>query len=105
MNYDQKIDFITEGETSDGYGGVTPSDTVELSTWAAIEQLKQSRSIEQVQMKLPSTYRVKVQVREGFYPTVNMRVKWNGQKFNILTSPVVENVRLKKEWIFDICQS
>lgn len=102
--YNQKIQFIHEGQVPDGYGGCMPSDVVDLETFARIEQLPQSRSIEQVQMKLPSTYRVGVQARSGFYPSVNNMVKWRGEKYSIITSPVVENVRLNQEWIFDICQ-
>lgn len=102
--YDQKIQFLTEGEVSDGAGGTIPGDIPVLETFAAIEQLKQSRSIEQVQMRLPATYRVGVQVRKNFIPSVNMRVLWMGQKYSIITSPVVENVRYQQQWTFDICQ-
>ena len=54
--YDQRIQFGTEGTVSDGYGGYKPSFTVELETWARIEQLKISADIEQAQLKLPTMY-------------------------------------------------
>lgn len=101
-SYDQRIEFFKEGQQSDGAGGYYPVEEIVLKTWSAIEQLPQSRNIEQVQMGLPSTYRVKVQVRKGFNPDVSMLVKWRGQAYTIITSPVVKNVRVQQEWIFDI---
>jgi len=100
--YDQKITFIRFQRVSNGSGGtvVTPVDV--LATWARIDQLKQSRNIEQVQMGLPSTYRVGVQVRSGFEPSIAMVVRWRGEDYAIKTSPVVDNVRTGKEWVFDI---
>ena len=103
--YDQKVKFISEGSITDEYGGVLPTEIVELETWARIEQLPQSRSLEQVQLKLPTVYRIAIQIRKGFNPTVNLRVIWRGETYNIITSPVVEDIRTSKEWIFDICQS
>ena len=103
--FDQKIEFFTEGQVSDGYGGTTPGDITVLKTFAAIEQLPQSRNIEQVQLSLPSTYRVSVMYRSGFTPSVKMMVKWRNEKFNIITSPVIDEVRITKQWTFDICRS
>ena len=94
--YDQKVQFGNEGMVSDGAGGYVPGDVVILETFARIEQLKQSWNIEQVQMKLPSTYRVGVQVRKGFEPNITMWLKWRGEKYNIITSPVVEDVRKRQ---------
>lgn len=103
--YDQKIQFGNEGQVSDGAGGFIPGENLLLNTFARIEQLRQSQSIEQVQKRLPSTYRVGVQVRAGFEPAKSMWVKWRGQKYDIITAPVVENLRMQKEWIFDMtCQ-
>ena len=48
--YDTKITFISEGSTADGYGGVTPSTTEVLTTWASITQLKSGANIEQAQL-------------------------------------------------------
>lgn len=103
-SFDQKIQFVSEGKVSDGKGGYIPQEIVELSTYAAIEQLKQSRSLEQVQMKLPSAYRVSIHARESFTPTVGKKVKWRGEYFNIITAPVEENTRYRKLLTFDICQ-
>lgn len=100
--YDQRIEFFMEGQQSDGAGGYYPVEEIVLTTWSAIEQLPQSRNIEQVQLGLPSTYRVRVQFRKGFEPDVSMLVKWRDKAYTIVTSPVVRNVRMQQEWVFDI---
>ncbi|WP_312364054.1 phage head closure protein [Sphingobacterium sp.] len=100
--YDQKIKFKSFEQVSNGSGGWIPTEVEVLSTWARIGQLKQSRNIEQVQMGLPSTYRVGVQVRKNFEPTIAMVVEWKGSDYQIITSPTVENCRTGQEWVFDI---
>ena len=100
--YDQKISFISEGTTADNYGGTTPTDEVVLETFASIKQMSQSKTIEQSQLGLPATYKVSVQYRSGFTPTVAMRVIWRNVRYNITTTPEVENVRIQREWTFII---
>ena len=100
--YDQKISFITQGETSDTYGGVTPSEVVVLSTFARIEQLKTSANIEQAQLGLPAIFRVGVQSRSGFSIEPNHMVKWNNKLFNIIGTPLISSIRYNQEWVFDI---
>ena len=100
--YDQKISFISEGTTSDSYGGTTPTEIIELETFASIKQMSQSKTIEQLQLGLPATYKVSVQYRLNFTPTVAMRVVWRGNYYNIITTPEVENVRIQREWVFII---
>ena len=100
--YDQKISFISEGMTADNYGGTTPTETIELETFASIKQMSQSKTIEQSQLGLPATYKVSVQYRLNFTPTVAMRVVWRGNYYNIITTPEVENVRIQREWVFII---
>ena len=100
--YDQKISFISEGATSDNYGGTTPTEQVVLDTFASIKQMSQSKTIEQSQLGLPATYKVSVQYRSGFKPTEAMRVIWRNVRYNITTTPEVENVRIQREWTFII---
>lgn len=100
--YDQKIEFITEGQTSDGAGGHIPSIDVVLATWARVEQLATSKNIEQAQMQLPSIFRLGVQARKGFTITTAHSVRWREEIYQIISSPTVADVRLQKEWIFDI---
>lgn len=100
--YDQKIEFVTEGQVTDNYGGYTPTEVSKLTTYAVVEQLSQTKTIEQAQLGLPASYRVTVQYRLNFTPTVDMRVKWRDEKYNIITTPEVSNVRLQREWTFVI---
>lgn len=100
--YDQKIMFVTEGQEADGYGGTIPTDIEILETFASIEQVTQTRTIEQMQIGLPATYRVSVMYRQSFIPTKDMRIVWRDVKYNITTVPEVNNVRMQKEWTFVI---
>lgn len=102
--YDQKIEFVTFGQISDGAGGFNPIEKSELKTWASVEQLRRNKDIQEAQIKLPNTYRVRVQVREGFYPKIEMVVKWRGNNYQMLSAPEVDDVRMGKEWIFDITE-
>lgn len=105
--YDQKIKFKEYGIISDGSGGYIPSEipTILLSTFARVNQIKQSWNIEQVQKSLPSTWRCGVMVRKGFEPAVDMVVEWRGEDYQIITSPVIESVRMGHEWTFDITRN
>lgn len=104
--YDQKIQFVKWGKVSDGAGGYDPVEVVELTTFARIEQLKQSSNLEQAQLQLPATYRVGIMVRKGFEPVVGKDIKWRGSIYQINTTPqLVEGVRIQKEWVFDIVRS
>lgn len=100
--YDHKITFVNFGQVSNGSGGYIPEYTDLLTTKADIIQLKQSSQLEQVQLGLPTAYRVRVQKRKGFDPVVGMLVKWNDVLFAIKNTPTVENTRVGQEWIFDI---
>ena len=100
--YDQKIKFVTDGQVKDDYGGYTPSEAVLLTTYAAIEQVTQTRTIEQMQIGLPATYLVSVMYRQSFIPTKDMRIVWRDVKYNITTAPEVNDVRMQKEWTFVI---
>lgn len=100
--YDQRIKFILIEDVDDGYGGSISQESVKLETFAVIEQLATSRDIEQAQLSLPATFRVKVMYRKGFEPSVNMRVSWRGVQYNIISSPIINQVRMSQEWTFDI---
>lgn len=100
--YDQKISFVTEGTTPDTYGGYEPTEATVLSTFARIEQLRTSTNIEQAQLEMPAVYKVGVQVRSGFTPEAKHLIKWRGETYKILSTPAVESVRYRKEWVFDM---
>src|SRR5574344_2486235 len=106
--YDQKIKFVTDGQVADDYGGYTPYEVDILTTFAAIEQVQEARSfsqartMQQSEFGFPATYVVSVMYRQSFIPTKDMRVIWRDVKYNIITSPEVNDVRMQKEWTFVI---
>ena len=52
---DQKIEFFEEQSTQDDSGNYVTTNVSVLKTFAKIEQLKQSRKLEDAQLKFPST--------------------------------------------------
>ena len=103
--YNQRIKFITDGVVPDGYGGVNVTQTDILVTWASVEQMKQSRTIEQAQMKFPSTYVVKIQQRSGFEPDTSMLVMWKNKRYQIITAPETDDTLTNQELIFTMTLS
>lgn len=102
--YDQKITFLKEGQTSDGYGGYIPTETEVLTTWAAVEQLKRSKQLEQAQETIKSVWRMTIQSRASFTLDEKYIVKWRGTKYKIITGGQTDNVRLDQQTTFDVCQ-
>lgn len=100
--YDQEITFNNLTAVSDGYGGYTNNSTPVLTTFARVEQLRQSRSLSEVQQSLPTALRVGIHY-ESFNPTLDNTVTWNGNQYNIITTPtMVYGARNVREWVFDI---
>ena len=98
MRLTEKIQAISEGSQSDGYGGSIPVEVIDFDAWASIEQLRTSKDIEQAQISLPSTFRVKT--RKEF--NKKQIVKWRGQKYSIVSTPQVDFVRRARIYTFDI---
>ena len=98
MRLTEKIKAITQEGQPDGYGGSIPVDTVDFEAWASIEQLRTSKDIEQAQISLPSTFRVRT--RKEF--DKKQIVKWRGQKYSIISTPQTDFVRRTRIYTFDI---
>jgi len=99
---DQKIEFFEEQSTQDDSGNNVVTNVSVLKTFAKIEQLKQSRKLEDAQLKFPSTYDVTILNREGFFPNTNMVVKWRNDTYNITSTPEIDDVRVQKFYSFII---
>jgi SPP1 family predicted phage head-tail adaptor len=99
---DQRIEFFEEQSTQDDSGNYVVTNVSVLKTFAKIEQLKQSRKLEDAQLKFPSTYDVTILNREGFFPNTNMVVKWRGETYNITSTPEIDDVRVQKFYSFII---
>ena len=98
MRLTEKIKAIIQEGQPDGYGGSIPVDVVDFETWASIEQLRTSKDIEQAQISLPSTFRVRT--RKEF--DKKQIVKWRGQKYSIISTPQTDFVRRTRIYTFDI---
>lgn len=98
MRLTEKIQAISEGSQPDGYGGNVPVEVVDFEAWASIEQLRTSKDIEQAQISLPSTFRIRT--RKEF--NKKQIVKWRGQKYSIISTPQTDFVRRTRIYTFDI---
>ena len=99
---DQRIEFFEEQSIQDDSGNYVVTSVSVLKTFAKIEQLKQSRRLEDAQLKFPSTYNVTILNREGFFPNTNMVIKWRNHTYNITSTPEIDDVRVQKFYSFII---
>ena len=99
---DQRIEFFEEQSTQDASGNNVVTNVLVLSTFAKIEQLKQSRKLEDAQLKFPSTYDVTILNRAGFFPNTNMVVKWRNNTYSITSTPEIDDVRYQRFYSFII---
>ena len=99
---DQRIEFFEEQSIQDDSGNYVVTSVSVLKTFAKIEQLRQSRKLEDAQLKFPSTYDVTILNRAGFFPNTSMVVKWRNDTYNITSTPEIDDVRFQKFYSFII---
>lgn len=99
--YDQKVSFVTFGNNPDGYGGTVPTQETVLTTFAWVKQLKGSNDLEQAQLTLPNTYKIGIQIRQGFVPNQSMQVLYRGVLYKI-TGVEKYQERNIREWILTV---
>ena len=99
---DQRIEFFEEQSIQDDSGNYVVTSVPVLKTLAKIEQLRQSRKLEDAQLKFPSTYNVTILNRAGFFPNTNMIIKWRNDTYNITSTPEIDDVRVQKFYSFII---
>ena len=99
---DQRIEVLEEQSIQVDSGNYVVTSVSVLKTFAKIEQLKQSRRLEDAQLKFPSTYNVTILNRDGFFPNTNMIIKWRGDTYNITSTPEIDDVRVQKFYSFII---
>ena len=102
--YDQKVDFISYDNVPDGYGGTEPQETLVLSTFASVRQLRGNDGVEASQMVFPNSFQLMVQVREGFTPTVAMMVKYRDVVYKI-SGVIKKYERMSQECVINIIQA
>ena len=99
---DQRIEFFEEQSIQDDSGNYVVTSVSVLKTFAKIEQLKQSRQLEDAQLKFTSTYNVTILNRDGFFPNTNMVIKWRNDTYNVTSTPEIDDVRVQKFYSFII---
>ena len=98
----QRIEFLEEQSIQDDSGNYVATSVFVLRTFAKIEQLKQSRKLEDAQLKFPSTYNVTILNRAGFFRNTSMVIKWRNDTYNITSTPEIDDVRVQKFYSFII---
>lgn len=96
--YDQVIDFISYQNISDGFGGTTPTETLELSTYGWVKQLRGADSIEANEMVLPTVFQIGVQYRAAFTPNTSMMIKYRNEVYKI-AGVMKKYERYSQEWV------
>jgi hypothetical protein len=102
--YTERVSFITNGQSPDGYGGFIPNQVVELTTSARMIQSKASNSIESLQLKLPNTYVMGIQWRSGFQPDQTHQVLYRDILHEI-NGVFLNDERNRKEWIVTLIKT
>lgn len=102
MRLNNRIKFIVESRVQDNTGGFDTVESVELTTWASIEQLQVSKNIEQAQQSLPKVFRVIIRDRSDFFPKVDNIIEWRGERFVIVNSPELDLVNRTRYIKFDM---
>ena len=102
--FNERISFYKMGTQSDGAGGTVFDEILILSTFAKVEQLKKSSDLEQAQLNLKGVFRVSIHDRNGFKIDENLIVHWRGNKYNVISTPEIDDVRNRRFLTFDISE-
>jgi hypothetical protein len=94
---DRKIKFISIQGMDDGYGGTVPGRTTLLETFAQVNQIRSSSSLEELQNVLNDAYRFTVKWRSGFDPSLSNVIEYNGIDLTI-QQVELNNERMKRFW-------
>ena len=103
--YDQEVTIYTKKRVSNGSGGQMVTYINPVVIFARVTQLKQSRNLQEVQLKLPTAFRIGIHY-DAYNPTLENVIEWDGDKYNIINTPTrVDYTRNVKEWEFDIIRA
>ena len=102
--YDRRCKFFSLGSEGDGYGGNIPTKSLILATYCRAVQMSGGSNIEVAQLGLPKTFRVGVQQRAGFIPSVSMIVEYDGFDHKI-SGVETKDERQGREWILTLVRN
>lgn len=93
----QLITFNTQVQASDGHGGTIATPQIYWSTWAMIEPLKASRTLEAANMELQAVWNFRVRFRPDKTPSKKMWIVHKGKKLEIHS--IVQEMINRRDWI------
>lgn len=79
----QRIAIYLNAQTSDGFGGTIPNNTVYWSTFAKVDQLRSSRTQEANQSPMKQVFSFTVRYRDDKQIENDMLLLWRGQYYII----------------------
>ena len=103
-NYDQVINILSKQYLKDDAGESTERHKLEKQTFARVEQIGQRKNLNDLNQQLPTAFRVAIHY-DSFNITTKNVIDWNGDIYNVITTPTRNKVRNCQEWIFDISRS
>lgn len=84
----QKIEIYKQENQPDESGGTYPQDVLYWETSAAVNQVKAGRTLQALQELLKPAVSFTVRYRKDKFVTPDMRIKWRGEYFTIITAEV-----------------
>jgi len=92
----QAIEIYKQSLVEDGSGGTYPLDVLYWATSAKVDQIKAGRTLQALQDILTPAVMFIVRYRQDKFVTPDMRIKWRGQYFTVITAEVDY---VAKEWL------
>lgn len=84
----QRIEIFTQENVSNSSGGTYPVDVLYWETNAAINQIKAARTLQALQDILTPSVSFTIRYRKDKFVTPDMRIKWRGEYFTVITAEV-----------------
>lgn len=84
----QVIEIYKQDNQENGSGGAYPLDVLYWSTSAKVSQIRAGRTLQALQDILSPSVEFTVRYRQDKLATPDMRIKWRGQYFTVITAEV-----------------
>ena len=92
----QSIEIYKQSLVEDGSGGTYPLDVLYWATSSMTDQIRAGRTLQALQDILTPAVTFTVRYRQDKFITPDMRIKWRGQYFTVITAEVDF---VAKEWL------
>lgn len=84
----QAIEIYKQENIDNPSGGTYPQDVLYWATSAKVDQIKAGRTLQALQDILAPSVEFTVRYRQDKFVTPDMRIKWRGQYFTVITAEV-----------------